>query len=225
MANHKTRIEIIRKDIVVHTIDPKMDSSPSNLSIKTNASLFQFPMMDIKSSDSELNAALMDYSKTDLIRLLIAKEDEMHTLLYEGEFYKKDISFVSAGNSLTINTEAIHSFFKLSLYEFPKTQDFDNISFGDFVSMLVNFADINSKLIISPEIAELRIKGRSNRTNAFRLFKEICILKDAFVRFNSDNSVSIETRSNAIAKMKSMTPLEITDKDIDDFSSSESVKD
>ncbi|WP_290703375.1 hypothetical protein [Amphritea sp.] len=214
-VKHKTRFELIRSGTIICTVEPKMDFGTNNLKISTSSSINTFPTLSLQSFDSELNHAFISYSERDVVRLSVSNEvDEKYFTMFEGVFHRMNTKFTSDPPSLTLDIEAIHSFFMLSLFELSATKEFNSISFEEFVQDLMKVAEINVEVVIEPKIAAFIVKGMSRNTNAFRLFKEVCMLADASVSFNSNNTVNIESRSSKICSINAREMTTLTDKDI-----------
>lgn len=214
---HKTRLELIRNNTIVNSLElgygPEKEE---NFNISTNISLNCFPTLSIKSSDLELNSILMGFSKSDIIKFSVCRtKNEMFMTMFEGEFLKKDTKFEGGTpTKLSIDVQAIHSFFKLAMIELSATQEFLGKTFGDFVSNLVNHCNISCVVNIDHELSKVVLNGISHKTNAFRLFKEVCLLNDAIVYFNQENTVDIDFRSKSLEKWKSRKIATINSKDI-----------
>jgi hypothetical protein len=221
---HKTRLEIIKNNNIVKTVEPSNSKSNDDCNISTNNSVNSFPTLSVKSSNPDVNSFFMDFSKFDIIRLsLSAPPNNQYINLFEGEFSKKTIKFEKKTNQLTLDIEAIHSFFRLSMLKLTSTQEFTGITFQEFVSKLVTMAEINSKITISEELSREKITGLSKNTNAFRLFKEICLIVDAGVTFNTNNTVEIDYRQNKLIKLRSSQVTKITETDIISVETKDSI--
>jgi len=219
---HKTRFELIRNNSVVNTIEPKMESGNDDIEISTSSSIDSFPTLTFKSLNPELNNFFMSYSKNDIVRLSVAHDGEdIYMTMFEGEFSGKETKYTSETNCLALNIESIHSFFRLSLLEISSEQEFKNVTFDIFIKDLMEMSGINVEINISPDVATLPIRGISRHTNLFRLFKEVCLMIDATVVFNSNNTVDIESRSSRINKIQKQEVRNITDKDIISLESTE----
>lgn len=221
---HKTRFELIRNNSVVNTIEPKMESGNDDIEISTSNSIDSFPTLTFKSLNPELNNFFMSYSKNDIVRLSVAHDGEdIYMTIFEGEFSGKEMKYTSETNCLVLNIESIHSFFRLSLLEISSEQEFKNVTFDIFIKDLMEMSGINVEINISPDVATLPIRGISRHTNLFRLFKEVCLMIDAIVVFNSNNTVDIESRSSRINKIQKQEVRNITDKDIISLESTEQI--
>ena len=95
--------------------------------------------------------------------------------------------------------------------------------FDAFVKELMDFSGINIEVNISPDIAILPITGISRHTNLFRIFKEVCLMIDASVVFNTNNTVDIESRKSKINEFRKQEVIKLTDKDITSIESSEQI--
>ena len=146
-------------------------------------------------------------------------KNEEYLLMFEGEFYGKDVKI--EGEKMNLTIQSIHSFFYLSLFELQSPKEFKNITFKNFILYILDLADIKSKVHIEKKLENLPIHGLSRNTNLFRLFKEVCLIVDASVTFDRDNSVCIDTRSEKIKNFRSKDPIHITEKDIISFEISE----
>jgi len=216
---HKIRLDIIRDNTIVDSLD-----NPDNLKISTNSSVHSFPILSFNSSNDELNKAFMSYSKLDIMRLSVShSNDNQYNTMFEGEFLKKNIHFESEPNMLILEVEAIHSFFRLSLLEISTVQKFNEINFEDFVLNLAEMAGIKSKIYIADNLKNIVITGLSRNTNAFRLFKEVCLILNTTVVFNPDNTVHIESRTERVNSIRASVPKIITDKEIISFNTTEQI--
>lgn len=221
---HKIRLELIRGDDVVKTVEPSMDESLNDLEFSTGSSISLFPALSIKSSNPEVNQIFMGFSKHDIVRFLVSNAtDDSFTTMFEGEFNKSTMKFENKPSKIDLDIQAVHSFFRLSTLELSSILEFKEIPFKDFVRQLVEIAEISSKVFIEDNLSQIPITGLSRNTNAFRLFKEVCLMINASVTFNMDNTVNIELRSDRLNHLKSATVLTITDKDIISMEKTESI--
>ena len=219
-VKHKTRIDLIRNGIVIGTVIYEMGEKPDDIKISSKTSIDAFPIASFESYNPELNRLFMSYSRRDFMRLSMCNEkNEEYLLMFEGEFYSKNVKMEEKKVNLTI--DSIHSFFYLSLFELQSPKEFKNMTFKDFILSILDLADIKSKVHIEKKLENLPIHGLSRNTNLFRLFKEICLIVDASVTFDKDNSVRIDTRSEKIKSFRSKDPIHITEKDIISFEISE----
>lgn len=219
---HITKLELIRDGNIVGVIEPEFGKKSSDLKITSSSSINTFPTAFFESLNPEINTIFMGYSKLDILRISIRNSNDSKFLtMFEGEFYKKEIKSEKEQDHIILNIQAVHSFFRLSLLELADSHEFKETSFKEFVHILVNLAGIKSKINIGENLGNSPLSGLSKSTNAFRLFKEVCLLKNATVTFNTDNSVNIDERSENMIKMKAKVPINITDKDI---ISSESIE-
>lgn len=221
---HKTRLELIRGDTVVNTVEPNMDASSNDLEFSTSSSVNSFPTLSFKSSNPEVNKIFMGFSKYDIVRLSISTStDNSFSTMFEGEFYKNTMKIENKPNKLDLDIQAIHSFFRLSTLELSSTLEFKETTFKEFVMKLVEIAEISSKISIENNLSKIPITGLSRNTNAFRLFKEVCLIINASVVFNTNNTVNIESRSERLNHIKSRNIQTITDKDIISMEKTDSI--
>jgi len=214
-TKHRTRLEVIRNNVVVNIVEPSMGGSTDDFEISTTSSINSFPTLSFKSSNPEINQVFMDFSKRDIVRLSVSSTpSNPYITMFEGEFNQKSIKFESEPNTLNIELQAVHSFFSLSTLELSSVQQFKGIRFEEFVNILVEMAGINSKISIDSELSQIPIIGLSRHTNAFRLFKEVCLIINAAVTFNPDNTVNIESRSAKLNNIRDREVITITDKEI-----------
>lgn len=211
---HKTRLEIIRKNQTINMITPTFEDS-DDFEMSSNSSVNSFPTLSIKSSIPEVCNPFMDFAKSDIVRMSVSSShrDEYITL-FEGEFNKKKTKIEGEAKKLILEIEAIHSFFKLSLFELRSSKEFMGVSFKEFVSSLIGLAGISSRVEIDRELSDLKLVGLSHRTNAFRLFKEVCFIINAAVTFNTNNTVNIDHRAKRLAKIRDRNIHRINEKDI-----------
>jgi len=212
---HKIRLELIRGDNVVKTVEPSMDESLNDLEFSTGSSINLFPTLSIKSSNPEVNQIFMGFSRHDIVRFLVSDAtDNSFKTMFEGEFNKITTKIENNPSKIDLDIQAVHSFFRLSTLELSSTLEFKEIPFKDFVRQLVEIAEINSKVSIEKKLSKIPITGLSRNTNAFRLFKEVCLMINASVVFNTDNTVNIELRSDRLNYLKSSKIQTITEKDV-----------
>ncbi len=218
----KTRLELIRNNTIIETVYSEMGEESNDLELSSTTSVDKFPIASFESSNPEINKIFMSYSKHDFMRLSVChSKDEEYLLMFEGEFYGKKIKIED--NKVNLTIRSIHSFFNLSLFELKSTQEFKAMTFKEFILKLLDLAGIRSKVHIETKLGNLPVRGLSKSTNLYRLFKEVCLMMDASVTFNQDNSVDIETRSEKMRSIRSKTPILISDKDIISFKSSEQL--
>lgn len=201
---NKTRIEVIRDNVVVNTVLPnETEGVDDEYKFSSSSSISGFPTLSIISSNSEINSSFMGFSKADVVRLSVLDvSSNEYTTLFEGEFSRKSTKFESKPEKLVLEVDAIHSFFMLSMFELSSSKDFLGVSFGEFVFDLVDMANIQSKVEIDEKLSSVKIVGLSHNTNAFRLFKEVCLIFDAVVAFNSDNTVNIDFRDKKLDEIR-----------------------
>lgn len=212
---HKIRLELIRGDTVINTVEPSMDESLNNLKFSTGSSINSFPTLSIESSNPEVNEVFMGFSNHDIVRLLISNTmDNSFTIMFEGEFNKSTMKIENKTRKIDLDIQAVHSFFRLLTLELSSALEFKETLFKDFVRQLVEIAEISSKVFIEDNLSQIPITGLSRNTNAFRLFKEVCLMINASVTFNMDNTVNIELRSDRLNHLKSATVLTLEEKDM-----------
>lgn len=217
-----TRIELIRDSKIVGTVVPKGGSDSGILNMTSRSSLGSFPSASFKSSNSELNQVFLGFSKLDLLRISICNsKDNSVSTMFEGEFLKKDIE--NGQNNIVLSIQAVHSFFRLSLFEVSSAQEFNNISFKQFVDMLVDLAVIKSKILIGEKLGNSLVQGLSKKTNGFRLFKEVCLIKNAVATFNADNSVNIDERHEKNKEVMSRAPVYLSEKDLVSYNLTDNI--
>lgn len=221
---HKILLKLIRENIVVDIIEPNMYSEGDHLRFEINSSMCSYPTLSLKSGDQEVNAVFMNYAKKDIIQIFTDHSDtDNYKLIFEGEFLSKEIHQNFKPATLELNIESIHSFYRLSLYELSSEQNYNNVSFKDFVKDILKIADINTEVCIDPEIAGITIYGTSSNTNLFRIFKEVCLILDATIRFNSDNTVDIKSRDSSLSEFRNQEVVTINKEDINSFTSFDNV--
>lgn len=215
----RTKIEILRFGSVVDsTIFGPDEMGENAYTMSSTRSVNAFPTLSVKSSDPNFNELLMNFSKKDIIRLSISTPDSDDlTTFFEGEFKTKTVSFTKETNNLSIEMDAIHSFYGLSMMQLSPSFDFSSMTFGEFVREIVLIAGIQSQVTIEKELSSRKIVGTSHRTNLYRLFKEVCLFLNASVSFNPDNSVEIDYRSKKIAKIRAQKPITISKDDCINF--------
>lgn len=212
---NKTRIEVIRDHSIISTVVPDLEEGKDDYKMSSSSSIHSFPTLSINSSNPEINSSFMDFSKSDIVRLSVCNNPKNHFItLFEGEFSKKTTRFENKQNKIVLEVDAIHSFFKLSMLELSSSIQLTGITFGEFVSKLVDMGEIYSKVTINPDLSDIKIMGMSYKTNTFRLFKEVCLMCDAAVSFNTDNSVDIDFRAQKLRKIRGGEPREITEQNI-----------
>jgi hypothetical protein len=166
----------------------------------------------------------MHYAKKDIIQIFTAHSDtDNYKMLFEGEFFSKEIHQDFKSDAVELNIESIHSFYRLSLYELSSEQNYNDVSFKDFVKDILKISDINIEVCIDPEIADITIYGTSSNTNLFRIFKEVCSILDATIIFNSDNTVDIKSRDSSLSEFRNQEVVTINKEDITSFTSFDNV--
>ncbi|EGU43687.1 hypothetical protein VII00023_18909, partial [Vibrio ichthyoenteri ATCC 700023] len=130
----QTKIEIFRSGSIVGSKILKHDELGENTyKISSTRSVNAFPTLSVNSSDAELNKLLLNFSKKDIVRVSILTPcSEVFQVLFEGEFRKKTVSYTKEDNKLSIEFDAIHSFYLLSMMRLSSSFDFSNMTFGDF---------------------------------------------------------------------------------------------
>lgn len=212
---HKIRLELIRGNDVVKTVEPSLDENLNDLEFSTGSSLYLFPTLFIKSSNPEVNQIFMGFSNHDIVRFMISDDkDNSFKTMFEGEFNKMTTKIENNPGKIDLDIQAVHSFFRLSTLELSSTLKFKETPFKDFVKQLLEIAEISSKVSIEKNLSMIPITGLSRNTNAFRLFKEVCLMINAVVVFNPDNTVNIELRSDRLNHLKSATVLTLHEKDM-----------
>ncbi|BDA12756.1 hypothetical protein KAM339_012970 [Aeromonas caviae] len=227
MGSSTTKIEMLRGGAIVSSVlttPEQVKLKGNNFQISSKRSMTTFPTLYIKSTDAEINQVIMSFSKGDIIRLSILNDGRGDfDIIFEGEFNKKSMQIEKDSESLTIEVDAIHSFYNLSMVQLSSSFNFSNLTFGKFVADLTLMANIQSSVYITPSLSNTLITGLSYKTNLYRLFKEICLILDATVLFNEDNSVNIDYRSNIIESFRVQKPMTITDNDIISMVSRDSI--
>lgn len=213
---------IIRNDNPIGSVIPQYVDGIDDFQLKTNNSLSEFPTASFKSKNPQINKLFMTFSKNDILKINM-KKDEMkeYIPLYEGVFFKKKINFQKEVNNLTIEIEAIHSFYKLSQVNLAGIKKYEKITFIEFISNLMDLANIKSKIYIADDIKNQLIHGLSQNVNAFRLLKDICFQKRLSITFNEDDSVKIENAEEKKKKILGKIPVVLSEKDFISFESTE----
>jgi hypothetical protein len=210
MIPEKPEIKLIlfRNDEEIGSIIPRYEKGVNDFELKTNSSIHEYPNALFKSQIQHINELFMTFSKNDLLQIDIRKDEiEAPTILFRGVFFKKNVNYQKEGNSLTIEIEAIHSFFKLSQIYLEGKKIYENVSFYEFLKELMDLADIKSIIYITDDIKRKTIQGQSQNINAFRLLKDICFQKKLSISFNSDDSVTIENAEEKRKKILGQTPI------------------
>lgn len=207
---------IIRNDNLVGSVIPQYIEGVNDFQLTTKSSVREFPTASFKSQNPQINQLFMSFSKNDILKINMKKDEiEEYIPLYEGIFYKKNINFQKEANNLTIEIEAIHSFYKLSLVNLAGIKKYEKITFIEFIVNLMDLANIKSKLYIADDIKNQLIHGLSQNVNAFRLLKDICFQKKLSISFNRDDSVTIENAEEKKKKILGQGPVVvISDKEI-----------
>lgn len=221
---NKILIELIRKDKIVDTIEPDMNVEGNDLSFEITSSMHSFPLLSLKSSHQTLNNSLLSYAKKDVIRFSVAlANSNVFELIFEGEFLSSQIKGESNPDSIDLDIKSIHSFYRLSLFEISLEKNYDNMFFRDFVKDILGIAEINIEVYIEPEIANITLIGVSSNTNLFRIFKEVCLIIDAVVRFNGNNTVDIRSRNSSLKQIEEQEVITINKKDISSYTRFDSL--
>lgn len=227
MSESITKIDIIRGDTIANSVlitPEKVKLQDKNFQISSKRSITTFPTLYIKTTDPEINKVIINFSKGDIIRLSISNEARnSFDIFFEGEFHKKEMRIEKIPESFTIEVDAIHSFYNLSMMQLSSSFDFSGLTFGKFVTSLTHMANIQSPVYITPSLSDTLITGLSYKTNLYRLFKEICLILDATVTFNENNSVNIDYRTNRVEDLRVQKSKVITDNDIISMVSRDSI--
>lgn len=209
---NKLKLEIIKNRVITDIVEP---SGKDDWELSSTNSISEFPTASIKSTNSEINKVFLDYKKSEIVRISVADDNiTNYSVLFEGEFHTKKIQHKKNEENLLVNIHVIHSFFKLSILPPISKHTFKNIKFRDIVTQFVDLAEIPSKIYIDDILGNSLVNGLSSQTNAFRLFKEICFLKNALVTFNADNSVNIEYKKDKLMKIHTKAPIVIPEEEI-----------
>jgi len=211
----------------IGSVEPLNDSEPNDYELFSSSSIYEFPTAHLKATNTEINQLFMGFSKSDIVRISVAKDSSNapHEIMFEGEFHEKVTKIENNGESMELNLDirAIHSFYRLSMLTFSSKVNFHNASFKDFIDWLIKSANISSKVNIDNILCDSPVNVVSSKTNAFRLFKDVCLIKDAVVTFHSDNSVSIEHKETKRKLIYGKEAVTLTDKDIISSTSTESI--
>jgi hypothetical protein len=218
LSKRLIKLELLKDNAIVRSIELDTSKGSDDFSLSSKGSIFEFPTLEIDSHNPEINSLLMNFGKTETIKLYISNEGEpdFH-LVFEGGFLRKRVNLDNKKSQFHIEIGAIHSFYNLGLIKFNQSNKIDGMTFKDFVQWLADQADIKSTLYMSNNIASLVINGAYNQLNAFRLLKEVCYLKDIVVIFKTDNTTHFEFRNEVVNRTRSQIPVVITDKEIISF--------
>lgn len=221
---YKVLFELIRGSTVIDAIEPHTSLEENDLKFGVKLSMSSYPILSIESSHQQLNSILINYAKKDIIRYSVASgNSNNYNVMFEGEFFSTNIQGTSLPDSLILDVKSIHSFYRLSLFELLSEKIYNDISFKDFVADILKTAEINIVVRIEPKISDIKIYGISCNTNLFRVFKEICLMVDATVRFNSNNTVDIKSRNSSLKEFEEQEVLTINKKDITSFTMSDNL--
>lgn len=213
---------IIRNGNPIGSVIPQYVEGVDDFQLKTNSSVSEFPTASFKSQNPQINKLFMTFSKNDILKINMKKDEmEEYIPLYEGVFFKKKINFQKEAKNLTIEIEAIHSFYKLSQVNLAGIKKYEKITFIEFISNLMDLANIKSKIYIADDIKNQLIHGLSQNVNAFRLLKDICFQKRLSITFNEDDSVKIENAEEKKKKILGKIPVVLSEKDFISFESTE----
>lgn len=216
LKHPEIKLILIRNDFEIGNVVPKRTEGVNDFELKTNSSVRQYPTAYFKSSNQEINQLFMTFSKEDILQINI-KTDEMKesSIMNRGVFFRKNINFQKEANSLTIEIEAVHSFFKISQIFLNGSKNYDDISFNDFLLDIMLIANVKSKVYISDDIKNIKIYGQSRNINAFMLLKDVCFQNNLSISFNNDDSVTIEKADDKRKNILGQAPVAIiSDKDI-----------
>ena len=223
-SRHNIRLDIIRNNEIVSTAEHSIPNSMNDFEITSSSGIHTFPIISIKSSNSEINSNLMSFSNSDILRLSVSESpSNQYKIMFEGEFRSKTTKIEGTPKKLNLDIEAIHSFYKLSLLELSSVEEFVGINFGEFVRKLLIMTKIDVDVVIGEQLSQVIITGVTTRTNAFRLFKEVCIILGAKVTFNTDNTVEIDSRERKLDKIRGREVHTLKDKDIISSEKTESI--
>lgn len=223
---HKIKFEIIRKNFSIGFVEPLDDSGSSDYELSSSSSIYAFPTAHLKTTNTEINQLFMGFSESDIVRISVAKDNNTpHNILFEGEFHEKVTQIEKNGESMELNLDirAIHSFYRLSMLTISSKVKFHNTSFKEFIDWLMKSANISSRVNIDNILSDSPVNVISSKINAFRLFKDVCLIKDVVVTLHSDNSVSIEHKETKRKRTYEKKPITLTGKDIISSTTTESI--
>jgi len=200
-------------DDVILDITPSLDKDES-MKISSSSSIVEFPSLQFEVNLKDKYNALYSISDNDMVKFLIKKNDsDMFDTLFNGTFLSKNIKMEKDKVFSNIKMQFIHSFYKISLLQI-RTKNMENITLLNFLNEVMTAANINCKIIAKDEILSLCFHGKVHNTNAFRVFKEFCIMNELIVIFESNNSISIDFRKSMREKMHTSIPITIKQDDI-----------
>jgi len=206
----KIILEFFRNEKSIGSVEPDTKNSSYNFNFSTTSSIDKFPTAAFQGQEHNFNNLFLTFSQSDIVQMSVqdGSSDNTPNIFFKGEFQGKTIEKQKGDSELLIKIKAIHSFYKLSLIKLTKPPAFVNVEFGTLVSDLCRLSKIN---------------GVCREVNAFRIFKELCTLKDAVAVFNSNNTVNIELRKDLISRIRGKSPIEIHEDDIISMEKSERI--
>ena len=221
----KIILEFFRNEKSIGSVEPDTKNSSYNFNFSTTSSIDKFPTAAFQGQEHNFNNLFRTFSQSDIVQMSVqdGSSDNTPNIFFKGEFQGKTIEKQKGDSELLIKIKAIHSFYKLSLIKLTKPPAFVNVEFGTLVSDLCRLASVTSPITISDELAKSKINGVCREVNAFRIFKELCTLKDAVAVFNSNNTVNIELRKDLISRIRGKSPIEIHEDDIISMEKSERI--
>lgn len=204
----------------------QFSASPGRPGVTMNStsSLAAFAFTRLETTDPEININMMDFGNGDILEISTAESEGLPLQpIFKGEFFSKKISMDNKAQTMTISSELVHSFYMLTLMEFSGEQSFEDVLVKDFFEKIISDSNCQASLNISDEAGEIRISGRNQRGNLFRIIKEICYINDLCLSFDSNNSVRIAKKSEILARIRGMTPVQINADDIISYETSKGI--
>jgi hypothetical protein len=200
---------VMRNGILIDSIIPEIVQNKDLLKVSSSSSMSEFPVAHLSSKEKVVNQRLMLFSKGDLLTVRARKDsDDEFKLVFKGVFHTKKFSFDKKTNEEHLEIMAIHSFYMLSRMNLSDIKNYSNISFCDFLSVLVKFIGLNmNDIYIQANIRNIKINMLAYNTNLFRMFKVICFQNNLSIDFNMDNTIKIEYREDKLKRILGQKPV------------------
>lgn len=214
MRAHNAEIQLIRGANIKEVLTSEVLAKCNSFEYSSTESIGEFPVANFKSSEPETNGFFMGFSKGDILSISIANDNSPLDVVFRGEFLQKRTNFNNEEKSLSLDIQAVHSFFKLQFMEIPHAIDIKCNTLSDLLQKIMLPANVPSQITIDADVDQVIDIGAGERLNAFLLIKMICIQKNICISFNRDNSVTFsnrDTKRRAISGSAPVTTLNASD--------------
>jgi hypothetical protein len=194
------------------------------VSMSSTSSVTAFASATLETTDPDINKNMMNFGKGDILEISTAENEKLPLQsIFKGEFTGKKISMDNKTQTMTISSELVHSFYRMTFLEFSGEQSFEDISISEFFEKIIADSRCQASLFVSEEARKIRINGKVQRGNLFRIIKEICYINDLCLYFGSDNSVKVESKPEMLMRIRGANPVQINADDVISYEASESM--